>query len=141
MHLPSATARRYGYKSRRHREAADKVWKCNKCCAGHCLEKLRQTSASADDFYTGFVYRGFTKAAEKGVLALDAPVSGGDLGAKAGTLSIMCGGSAEAMEAARPLLEHMGNSEVILHFGEAGARGRMGEEREGMHTQQIAARG
>ena len=35
-------------------------------------------------------------ASEKGVLSLDAPVSGGDIGAKGGTLAIMCGGSDEA---------------------------------------------
>ena len=61
------------------------------------------------------------RAEAKGVLALDAPVSGGDVGAKAGTLSIMCGGSGAAMEQARPLLEHMGRAEVVLHMGQAGA--------------------
>ena len=60
-------------------------------------------------------------AAAQGVLALDAPVSGGDLGAKAGTLSIMCGGSKKAMDAARPFLAHLGRDEVILHMGGAGA--------------------
>jgi 3-hydroxyisobutyrate dehydrogenase len=59
-------------------------------------------------------------ASEKGVLTLDAPVSGGDLGAQAGTLSIMCGGTDMAFLRARPLLELLGG-EVILHMGDAGA--------------------
>jgi 3-hydroxyisobutyrate dehydrogenase len=50
-----------------------------------------------------------------GALFLDAPVSGGDVGAKAGTLSIMCGGPAEAFDRARPLLEAMGKT--ITHVG------------------------
>ena len=57
-------------------------------------------------------------AAARGVLALDAPVSGGDVGAKAATLSIMCGGSDEAFARARPLLELMGGT--IKHMGGAG---------------------
>ena len=61
------------------------------------------------------------KAEAQGALALDAPVSGGDVGAKAGTLSIMCGGSDKAMDAVRPLLALMGREEVILHMGAAGA--------------------
>ena len=58
------------------------------------------------------------KLAEKGVLALDAPVSGGDIGARNGTLTIMVGGPAEALEKARPVLEAMGKS--ITHIGPAG---------------------
>ena len=54
-----------------------------------------------------------------GVLALDAPVSGGDVGAKAGSLSIMCGGSEEALTKAMPLLQLMGGS--ISHMGGPGA--------------------
>jgi len=56
---------------------------------------------------------------EKGVLCLDAPVSGGDIGAQKGTLAIMVGGPAEALEKARPLLEVLGKK--ITHVGEAGA--------------------
>jgi 2-hydroxy-3-oxopropionate reductase len=55
----------------------------------------------------------------KGGSCLDAPVSGGDKGAIAGTLSIMVGGSAEAFERAKPLFEAMGKT--IVHCGEAGA--------------------
>ncbi len=48
-------------------------------------------------------------------LLLDAPVSGGDKGAREGTLSIMCGGSEAAFERAQPLLEAMGRN--IVHVG------------------------
>lgn len=54
-----------------------------------------------------------------GAEMLDAPVSGGDVGAIAGTLSIMVGGSASAFERARPLLEVMGKN--IVHVGDCGA--------------------
>jgi 2-hydroxy-3-oxopropionate reductase len=56
---------------------------------------------------------------EKGVSCLDAPVSGGDIGAKQGTLAIMVGGPGEALEKARPILDAMGKK--ITHVGEAGA--------------------
>jgi 2-hydroxy-3-oxopropionate reductase len=56
---------------------------------------------------------------KKDVQALDAPVSGGDIGAQQGTLSIMVGGPAEALELVRPLLEVMGKS--ITHVGDSGA--------------------
>lgn len=60
------------------------------------------------------------KAAEAaGCAAIDAPVSGGDVGAKAGTLSIMAGGSEEAVEAAEPVLSHLGTQ--ILREGGPGA--------------------
>jgi len=59
------------------------------------------------------------KAAQKGIASLDAPVSGGDVGAKAGKLSIMVGGSEDAFKAVRPLLELMG--ENIVYHGAAGA--------------------
>lgn len=57
--------------------------------------------------------------AQKGVLCLDAPVSGGDIGARNGTLTIMVGGPAEALERARPVLEAEGKT--ITHVGEAGS--------------------
>ena len=59
------------------------------------------------------------EAGKRGVLALDAPVSGGQAGAESGKLAIMCGGSAEAMDAARPVLEAY--AARIVHIGEAGA--------------------
>jgi 2-hydroxy-3-oxopropionate reductase len=57
--------------------------------------------------------------AEKGVLALDAPVSGGDIGARNGTLAIMVGGPAEALEKVLPVFQAMGKT--VTHVGAAGA--------------------
>ncbi len=57
--------------------------------------------------------------AEIGVRCLDAPVSGGDIGAHDGTLTIMVGGPIEALEKARPALQAMGKN--ITHVGESGA--------------------
>ena len=54
-----------------------------------------------------------------GVLSLDAPVSGGDVGASLGTLAIMVGGPAEALEKVMPVLQAMGKT--ITHVGAAGA--------------------
>jgi 2-hydroxy-3-oxopropionate reductase len=55
--------------------------------------------------------------ADKRGTMLDAPVSGGEIGAINGTLSIMVGGSAEAVARVRPILECMGNPERIVHVG------------------------
>ena len=54
-----------------------------------------------------------------GVDYLDAPVSGGDVGAREGTLAIMVGGEANAFERARPLFELMGKR--VTHMGAPGA--------------------
>ena len=59
------------------------------------------------------------KLKEKGVFSLDAPVSGGDIGAKNGTLTVMVGGDASALERAMPVLQAMGKT--ITHVGDAGA--------------------
>jgi 2-hydroxy-3-oxopropionate reductase len=59
------------------------------------------------------------KLAEKNVFALDAPVSGGDIGAKNGTLTIMVGGDASALEKVMPAFLAMGKT--VTHVGEAGA--------------------
>ena len=59
------------------------------------------------------------EAERRGVLALDAPVSGGQAGAESGKLAIMCGGSVQAMDSARPVMEAYGAR--IVHIGEAGA--------------------
>lgn len=59
------------------------------------------------------------KLAEKGVQSLDAPVSGGDIGARDGTLTIMVGGPADAFKRAEPLFEAMGRAWVLV--GESGA--------------------
>ena len=50
---------------------------------------------------------------------VDAPVSGGDIGARNATLAIMVGGPAEALEKVRPVFQAMGKT--ITHVGEAGA--------------------
>jgi len=55
--------------------------------------------------------------AKKGGTMLDAPVSGGEIGAINGTLSIMVGGDAAALARVRPILECMGNPERIVHVG------------------------
>src|SRR6202161_13963 len=57
-------------------------------------------------------------AAAGGFATLDAPVSGGVGGAKAGTLTFMVGGSTHAFARGKPVLEHMGKR--IVHCGEAG---------------------
>jgi len=59
------------------------------------------------------------KAGEFELHAIDAPVSGGDIGARNGTLSIMCGGSEEAFENARLIFEALG-SQIVLQ-GPAGS--------------------
>ncbi|HTU23330.1 MAG TPA: NAD(P)-dependent oxidoreductase [Gemmataceae bacterium] len=65
-------------------------------------------------------------AKAKGVASVDAPVSGGDVGAKEARLSIMVGGDSEVVEAIHPLLECMGKT--IVHQGPAGA---------GQHTKMV----
>ncbi|MGE0129790.1 MAG: NAD(P)-dependent oxidoreductase [Blastocatellales bacterium] len=59
------------------------------------------------------------EAKTKGLFWLDAPVSGGEKGAIEGTLTIMVGGEAEALDRARPALDAMGKR--ITHFGPAGS--------------------
>ena len=60
-----------------------------------------------------------TAARARGVFALDAPVSGGDVGAREARLSIMVGGDAAALEAVRPCLERLGRT--LVHQGGPGA--------------------
>jgi 2-hydroxy-3-oxopropionate reductase len=57
--------------------------------------------------------------AKRGVRFLDAPVSGGKIGAEQGTLTIMVGGSADVLEEVRPILEAIGKT--ITHVGDTGA--------------------
>jgi 3-hydroxyisobutyrate dehydrogenase len=66
------------------------------------------------------------EASARGVGFLDAPVSGGDVGAREARLSMMVGGAQEALEAIRPLLECLGKT--IVHEGAAGA---------GQHTKMV----
>ena len=69
--------------------------------------------------------------AEEGLTVLDAPVSGGPMGAAAGSLAIMVGGSGEAFEVARPALEAMGSK--VVHAGPVGAGTRMKLARNLIH--------
>jgi len=55
----------------------------------------------------------------RGVMSLDAPVSGGDIGAQKGTLAVMVGGPANALEAVMPVLQAVGKT--ITHVGDSGA--------------------
>ena len=57
--------------------------------------------------------------AERGIHYIDAPVTGGTEGARAGTLSVLVGGAPEHLERAQPLLEVLGSA--ITHFGPVGA--------------------
>jgi len=68
----------------------------------------------------------FEAARAKGVQAVDAPVSGGDVGAKEARLSIMVGGEPETVEALQPLFGAMGKT--VVHQGPAGA---------GQHTKMV----
>ena len=65
-------------------------------------------------------------AQERGVKSLDAPVSGGDVGARNAALSIMVGGDAEAFDAALPVFETLGKT--VVHQGPAGS---------GQHTKMV----
>ena len=59
------------------------------------------------------------RLAEVGVQSLDAPVSGGDIGARNGTLTIMVGGPADALEKVIPIFMAMGKT--VTHVGDSGA--------------------
>ncbi len=59
------------------------------------------------------------KLKEKNVFALDAPVSGGDVGARNGTLTIMVGGDASALERVMPVF--LATGKTVTHVGDAGA--------------------
>jgi 2-hydroxy-3-oxopropionate reductase len=61
------------------------------------------------------------RATSLGAVMLDAPVSGGEIGAISGTLSIMVGGDEAAFSTVRPLLEAMGNPERVIRIGDSGA--------------------
>jgi len=68
----------------------------------------------------------YEAAKPKGVASLDAPVSGGDVGAKNAALSIMIGGDKDVVAAVQPVFEAMGKT--IIHQGAAGA---------GQHTKMV----
>jgi 2-hydroxy-3-oxopropionate reductase len=80
--------------------------------AGTVVVDMGTTSPAA-------THRFAARLADGGAAWLDAPVSGGEVGAKAGTLSIMVGGSAAAFARVLPLFQAMGKN--IVHVGESGA--------------------
>jgi 2-hydroxy-3-oxopropionate reductase len=61
------------------------------------------------------------EAARHSATMLDAPVSGGEIGAIDATLSIMVGGDAQAFEQVKPILDAIGNPERVVRIGESGA--------------------
>jgi 2-hydroxy-3-oxopropionate reductase len=61
------------------------------------------------------------RAAALGATMLDAPVSGGEIGAVSGTLSIMVGGDPAAFATMKPMFDAMGNPEKVIRIGDAGA--------------------
>jgi 2-hydroxy-3-oxopropionate reductase len=61
------------------------------------------------------------KARTLGATMLDAPVSGGEVGAINASLSIMVGGEQAAFDAVKPILDVMGNPERVIRIGESGA--------------------
>lgn len=96
-----------------------------------CLPSIKVAEAVAEEVLGGsaikfFINHGTTgsafskavaeKLAAKGIQYLDAPISGGVAGSEAGTLAIMCSGSAEAFEAAKPGLEAM--SAQLTYLGD-----------------------
>ncbi|HSH24455.1 MAG TPA: NAD(P)-dependent oxidoreductase [Massilibacterium sp.] len=76
----------------------------------YCIDMTTSSPLLAETIYE--------QGKEKGIHILDAPVSGGDIGAKNGTLSIMVGGDKEDFEAVFPLFQVMG--ENIIYHGKAG---------------------
>lgn len=84
----------------------------NGATPGQTLVDMTTTSPSL----AGRIYQA---AKEKGCQAVDAPVSGGDIGARNGTLSIMTGGDQEAVDALNPLFEILGKN--IVYQGKAGS--------------------
>ena len=90
--------------------AGGEIWLCSACTT--------KRGITGDDVIDGARIVG-AAAAERGLIYLDAPVSGGVGGAKAGTLTFIVGGSEEGYAQAKPVLEGMGKN--IFHAGEIGA--------------------
>lgn len=67
----------------------------------------------------------FEEAEKRGIAALDAPVSGGDIGAREGKLSIMVGGETEAFERALPILKCLGKTIVLQGGRSSGQHAKM----------------
>ena len=87
---------------------------------GNILDSAREGTSLIDMTTTSpmLAQKIYEAGTKKGFHVLDAPVTGGDTGAKAGTLSILAGGRREDYEACRPLFEAMGTN--INYQGEAG---------------------
>ncbi|MDD9303336.1 MAG: NAD(P)-dependent oxidoreductase [Desulfobacter sp.] len=85
------------------------------------LENARAATIAVDMTTSdpGLAEQLYKAGMEKGIQVLDAPVSGGDLGAKNATLSIMVGGDEPAFDAARPVFDVMGKN--IVYQGKAGS--------------------
>jgi 2-hydroxy-3-oxopropionate reductase len=62
-----------------------------------------------------------SRAKALGAAMLDAPVSGGEIGAINATLSIMAGGDADVFASVKPVLDAMGNPERVVRIGDSGA--------------------
>ena len=90
------------------------------CCEGGILASARPGTVVVDMTTSSptLAQKLYALGKEKGIDVLDAPVSGGDKGAREATLSIMVGGDEEAFEKALPLFECMGKS--VLLMGPAG---------------------
>lgn len=88
---------------------------------GHVLPALPQGAVIIDtSTLSPRAVRGFAEQAKaRGVFYLDAPVSGGPAGAAAGSMAMMVGGDAAALERATPLLQHL--TARLLHIGPSGA--------------------
>jgi 3-hydroxyisobutyrate dehydrogenase len=88
---------------------------------GGILEGARPGTVLVDMTTTepGLAREIYEAAEERGCFSVDAPVSGGDVGARNAALSIMAGGDREAVDAVRPLLEVMGKN--IVYQGTAGS--------------------
>lgn len=78
-------------------------------------------------------------AAEQGVAVVDAPVSGGFMGAAAGTLATMVGGDADAVERCRPAFEHW--AAMVVHLGPVGNGTKAKLARNMMHFVAYTAAG
>ena len=78
-------------------------------------------------------------AGKGGVHVLDAPVSGGPMGAESGRLAVMVGGTVEGFEAARPVLDRVGD--LVVHLGPAGAGTRAKLARNLLHFVSFTAAG
>lgn len=93
------------------------------CGANGVFSAIQQDTILIDmsTIAPGTARRLATEASAHGASMLDAPVSGGEIGAIDGTLSIMVGGASSVLDRVRPILEGMGTPERIVHIGESGA--------------------